>query len=51
MQHKNRLRELRDSIKHNSIHIIGVPEEAEREKGTENLFEEIIAEIFPNLGK
>ena len=30
--------------------IIEVPEE-EREKGAENLFEDIIAEKFPNLGK
>ena len=42
-QHKNRLRELCDSIKRNNICIIVVPEE-EREKGAENLFEEIIAE-------
>ena len=35
MDHKNRLRELSDSIKHNDIHIIGVPEEEQREKGTE----------------
>ena len=27
MNHKSRLRELSDSIKHNNIHIIGVPEE------------------------
>ena len=33
MEHKNRLRELRDSIKHNNIHIIGVPEDEERENG------------------
>ena len=30
MQNENRLREFSDSIKHNNIHIIGVPEE-ERE--------------------
>ena len=29
----------------------GVPEGEEREKGTEKLFEEIIAENFPNMGK
>lgn len=40
MQNENRLRELSDSIKHNYIHIKGVPEEEEeREKGAENLFE------------
>ena len=50
-QHENRLREPTDSIKCNNIDIRGVPEEAEREKETENLFEEIIAENFPNVGK
>ena len=33
-------------MKWNNIHIIGVPEGEEREKGTENLFEKIIAENF-----
>lgn len=41
MQHENRLREFSDSMKHNNIYIIGIPEE-EREKGTEILLEEII---------
>ena len=50
MQHKNRLRELSDSIKCNNIHILGVPQEEER-KETENLCEEIIPEKFPNLRK
>ena len=49
-QIENRLRELSDSIKCNSIQIIGVPG-GEREKGGEGLFEEIIAENFPNFGK
>ena len=30
---------------------IGVPEGEEREKGPEKIFEEIIAENFPNMGK
>ena len=34
-----------------NIHIIEVQEGEEREKGAENIFEDIIAEIFPNLGK
>ena len=38
-----------DLIECNNIRIIEVPEE-EREKGAENLFEEIIAENFSNLG-
>ena len=33
----------------NNIHIIGVPEEEEREKGIESVFKEIIAENFPKL--
>ena len=50
LHNENRLRELSDSIKHNNIHIIGILEEEEKEKGEENLFEEIIIENFPNLG-
>ena len=37
-------------MKRTNIHIIGVPEE-EREKGTEKIFQEIIAENYPNMGK
>ena len=46
-----RVRELSDNIKCTSIHIIGVPEGEEREKETEKIFQEIIAENFPNMGK
>ena len=45
------LRELWDNVKHNNIHIIGVPERKEREKGKEKIFEELIAENFHNMGK
>ena len=45
------LRELWDNIKRTNIRIIGVPEEEERKKGTEKIFEEIIVENFPNTGK
>ena len=45
------VRELCDQSKWNNIHIIGIPEEEEREKGIESVFEEVIAENFPNLGK
>ena len=38
MQNKNRLRQLSDTIKHNNICIIGVPEKRER-RGAENLFQ------------
>ena len=37
------LRELWDNIKCTNIHIIGVAEGGEREKGTEKIFQEIIA--------
>ena len=45
------LRELWDNIKHTNIWIIGVPEEEEKKKGTEKIFEEIIVENFPNMGE
>ena len=38
-----------DHIKYTNICIIGVPEG--EEKGPEKIFEEIIAENFPNMGK
>ena len=45
------LRDLWDNIKCNNIRIIGVPEWEEREKRPEKIFEEIIVENFPNMGK
>ena len=36
------LRDLWDNIKHTNIRIIGVPEEEEKKKGYEKIFEEII---------
>ena len=45
------LRDLWDNIKCNNIHITGVPEGEEREKGPEKIFEEIIVENLPNMGK
>ena len=45
------LRDLWDNIKHTNIQIIGVPEEEEKKKGTEKIFEEIIVENFPSMGK
>ena len=32
-----------------NLRIIGIPEGEEKEKGIENIFEEIMAENFPNL--
>ena len=34
-----------------NIQIIGVPEEEEKKKGSEKIFEEIIVENFPDMGK
>ena len=45
------LRELWNNIKCTNNCITGVPEGEEREKGTEKIFQEIIAEKFPNMGK
>ena len=44
MEHRNRCRKLSDSIKCNSMHFIGVPEE--KRKGSKNLFDEIIGPNF-----
>ena len=43
--------DLWDNIRHTNIQIIGVPEEEEKKKGYEKIFEEIIAEKFPNMEK
>ena len=43
------LRELWDNVKRTNICIIGVPEGEERGKETEKIFQEIIAENFPNM--
>ena len=45
------LRELWDNVKRTNSHIIGEQEGEEREKGTEKIFKNIIAEHFPNMGK
>ena len=44
------LRNLLD-IKHTNIQIIGAPEEEEKKKGYEKIFEEIIVENFPKKEK
>ena len=48
---ENRLRDLWDNTKHINIRIIGVSEEEEKKKGTEKIFEEIIVENYPKMGK
>ena len=45
------LRDLWYNITPTNIRITGVPEEEEKKKGYENVFEEIIVENFPNMEK
>ena len=45
------LRDLWDNIKSTNIQIIEVPEEGEKKKGYEKIFEEVIVENFPNMEK
>ena len=45
------LRDLWDNITCTNIPLIGAPEEEEKKKGAEKIFEEIIIENFPNMGK
>ena len=44
-------RDIWDNIKSINIRIIGVPEEEEKKKGYEKIFEEITVENFPNMEK
>ena len=50
-RNEDSIKDLWDNIKCTNIHIIGVPEGEEREKGPQEIFEEIVAEDFPNMGK
>ena len=50
-KNEERLRNLQDIFKCSNIRIIGVPEGEEEEQKTENLFEQIMKENFPNLAK
>ena len=45
------LRDFWDNIKLVNIQIIGISEEEETNKGYEKIFEEIIVQNFPNMGK
>ena len=45
------LTDLWDNIKGTNIRVIGVPEEEEKKKGSEKIFELIIVENFLNMGK
>ena len=48
---EDNLRDLWNNIKCTNIRIIGVPEEEEKKKGYEKIFEEIIVENFPSMKK
>ena len=50
-RNEDSLRDLWDNTKRKNIRTIRVPEGEEREKGPEEIFEEIIVENFPNMGK
>ena len=50
-RNEDSLRDLWDNIKCTNIRIIGVPEEEEKKKRSEKIFEEIIVKNFPNMGK
>ena len=45
------LRDLWKNIKHSNFRIIEVPEEEQKKKGCEKIFEEIIVENFPKMEK
>ena len=46
-----RLREITDSMKQSNVTIIGIPEGVEKNRGLEEIFEQIVAENFPNLAR
>ena len=50
-RNEDNLRDLWDNVKHPNIRIIDVPKEEDKKKGNEKIFEEIIVENFPKMGK
>ena len=50
-RNEDKLRDLWDKVKSPTIWIIGVPEEEDKKKGHEKIFEEIRVENFPKMGK
>ena len=50
-RNEDNLRDLWDNVKRPNIRIIGIPEEEDKKKGYEKIFEEIIVENFPKIGK
>ena len=49
--HEDTFREINDSLRRKNLHLIGVSEGTETDRGPESIFEQIIAENFPNLGR
>ena len=50
-KNESNIRDIWNNIKRANLRIIGIPEREEREKGIENVSEEIMAENFLNLKK
>ena len=50
-RNEDNLRDLQDSVKCPNIGIIGVPEKKDKKNHDEKIFEEIIVENFPKMGK
>ena len=50
-KHEGNKKDLWNNIKWANLHIIGLLEGEEKEKGIENIFEEILSEHFPILKK
>ena len=48
---EDRLRDLWEYIKCTNIQIIRAPEEEQKKKGYEKIFEDVIVENFPNIEK
>ena len=50
-KNEDNIRNLWENVKRPKIQIIGVPEEEDKKKGHEKIFEEIIVENVPKMGK
>ena len=50
-RNEDNLRDLWDNVKCPNIRIIGFPEEEDKKKGHEKIFDKIIIENFPKMGK
>ena len=48
---EKRLRDISDSMKRSNVRIINIPEGVEKKKGLQEIFEQTVAENFPNLAK